>query len=147
MAAIQCHYFNRAAYRTNQGLNDLSKNEELLLAEDDLLLIGDVLRPNPNCDYRLGHFANDHAHELGTLGTMPAAWRTDSRGLALGISRIFGVTVYGTIYLILQTSLKQRILDKQTNHPSRANPQILNHYYGVQISHCAYSHACGYQTA
>ena len=56
--------------------------------------------------------------------------------MAIGVSKIFGVTVSGSQKLLPQTTLKQHILDKWTANPSRANPGIFNQYLGVEVSHC-----------
>ena len=137
--AVECHYYSRASsalFYGRQALNLLSRPEELLLAKDDLLLIAGRLQENHYCKYEISDFAADFEHEMTILGTKSSTWKTETRTLALGVSKIFGATVSGSQKLIPETTLKQHILDKWTNNPSRANPGVLNHYLGVEISHC-----------
>lgn len=134
--AVECHYYSRASFYRRQASNLLSRSEELLLAEDDLLLIAGGLQENRYCEYKISDFAADFQHEMTILGTKSSTWKTETRTLALGISKIFGATVSGSQKLIPETTLKQHILDKWTNNPSRANPGVLNQYLGVEISHC-----------
>ena len=134
--AVQCHYFSRISSFRRKTINLLSSGEELLLAEDDLLLIGGGLRTNQDCKYTLSDFKYDCASDISPLGTKESVWKPDTRSLAVGFSKYIGITVSGTQKLVPQTTLKQHILDKWTTLPSRANPGILNQYLGVEISHC-----------
>lgn len=134
--AIQCHWYSRTSYHRRRVSTLLSRSEDLLLNENDLLLIGAVFRQNQNCGYTLDDYEADYGSNMGVLGTTPSYWKQDSRGLSLGLSKIVGVTVSGSQKLIPQTSVKQHILDKWTNNPTRANPGVLNQYLGVEISNC-----------
>lgn len=134
--AVQCHYFPRISFFRRKASNLLSGGAELLLAKDDLLLIGGGLRTNEGCKYTLSDFKDDYASDISPLGTKESVWKLDSRSLAVGLSKYLGITVSGTQKLVPQTTVKQHILDKWTTLPSRANPGILNQYLGVEISHC-----------
>ena len=134
--AVQCHWYSRASFHRRCTSKLLTRSEDLLLANDDLLLIGGVFRQNHHCHYTLGDYEAEYGNGMGTLGTTPSYWKADTRGLSLGLSKVFGVTVSGSQKLIPQTTLKQHILDKWTNNATRANPGLLNQYLGVEISNC-----------
>ena len=134
--AVQCHYYSRSSFFRKKASKLLSRDPDLLLAEDDLLLIGGGLQENPECNYKLSDLWRDSALDFTVLGTKESVWRTDTRGVAIGFSKIFGLTVSGSQKLLPQTTLKQHILDKWTANPSRANPGIFNQYLGVEVSHC-----------
>lgn len=78
----------------------------------------------------------DWASDMTILGTQDSFWKTDSRTLAVGLSKYIGVTISGSQKLIPETTRKQHILDKWTTNPMRANPGILNQHLGIQVSHC-----------
>ena len=134
--AVQCHYFSRTSFFRRKASNLVSVGEELMLAEDDLLLIGSGLRINQDCTYTLLDFKDDYASDISPLGTEESVWKLDARSLFFSFSKWIGVTVSGTQKLVPQTTLKQHILDKWSSMPSRANPGILHQYHGVEISHC-----------
>ncbi|KAL8690405.1 MAG: hypothetical protein Q9218_004147, partial [Villophora microphyllina] len=136
--AVQCHYFSRSSFYRRKVSRLLSggKEKDLLLATDDLLLIGSGLSENHYCKYSIEDFSHDWASEMTVLGTQESVWKTDTRSLAIGFSKYIGVTVSGSQKLMPRTTRKQHILDKWTNAPSRCNPGILNQYLGVEISHC-----------
>ncbi len=134
--AVQCHYYSRPSFLRRKAYKLISKEPELLLAEDDVLLIGGGLKENRYCKYKMSDLARDFASDFTVLGTKESVWKTDSRSAAIGVSKFFGITVSGSQKLIPQTTLKQHILDKWTANPLRANPAIFNHYLGVQLSHC-----------
>lgn len=134
--AVQCHYYSRASFFRRKVSRLVSTERDLLLAEDDLLLIGGGLKENHYCDYKLSHFSEDFASDFTVLGTHESVWKLDSRSGGIGISKLLGITVSGTQKLIPQTTLKQHLLDKWTASPLRANPAIFNQSLGVEISHC-----------
>lgn len=134
--AVQCHWYSWTSYHRRRMSNLLSRSEDLLLAEDDLLLIGGLFQQNYNCRYTLDDYEAEYGRNMGVLGTTPSYWKADSRGLSFGLSKIAGVTVSGSQKLIPQTSVKQHILDKWTNNPTRSNPGVLNQYLGLEISDC-----------
>lgn len=131
--ATLCHYYSRFSWKASR-LH--SGTEYLVLSKGDLLLIGAGFHENRNCRYTMSAFTQASASAMTVLGTKQSVWKTDSRGLAVGLSKYLGVMVSGTQKLIPQTTLKQHILDKWTTMPSRSNPVILNQYLGVEISHC-----------
>lgn len=134
--AIPCHYFTRSSFFKRKASRLLSGRQDLLLAKDDLLLIGVGLRENPHCTYHVQDFCHDWASDMTVLGTQESVWKTDTRSLAIGFSKYIGVTLSGSQKLMPLTTRKQHILDKWTNAPERCNPGILNQYLGVEISHC-----------
>jgi hypothetical protein len=134
--AVQCHWYSWASYHRRRVSTLLSRSEDLLLDKDDLLLIGAVFQQNRGCRYTLDDYEAEYGGKMGVLGTTPSYWKADSRGLSFGLSKVLGVTVSGSQKLIPQTSIKQHILAKWTNNPTRANPGILNQYLGLEISSC-----------
>ncbi|KAL9013328.1 MAG: hypothetical protein Q9173_001972 [Seirophora scorigena] len=134
--AINCHYFSRRSFFRRKASKLLFGGDELEFAENALLLIGARFRENRNCQYTRSAFIDDVGSEMSMLGTKESVWKTESRSLALGLSRYVGITFTGTPKLIPQSTLKQHILDKWTTMPSRSNPGILNQYLGIEISHC-----------
>lgn len=112
--AVQCHYFTRSSFFRRKASNLLSGREDLLLAEDDLVLIGGGLRVNRLCRYSISDFSQDWASETTLLGTQESFWKTDTRSLAVGLSKYLGVTVAGSQKLVPQMTRKQHTLDKWT---------------------------------
>ena len=134
--AVQCHYFSRAAFFVQRTRRILPNYEELLLAEDDLLLIGEGLRDNSYCKYSISDFSSDNASKLTVLGTNKSIWKLESRNVAIGLSKYVGVTLSGIQKLIPQKTLKEHVLDKWNTKPTRSNPGIFNQHLGVEVSHC-----------
>ena len=139
--AIHCHWYSEAYFNGRRTSSLILQPENSVLFKDDLLLIGAGLRENEECRYRLADFEKDYSSSMGFLGTRPSVWQTDSRSLAFSLAKVFGVTVSGSQKLIPHTTVKQLILDKWTNNPTRANPEVLNLASGVEISHCT-GNAC-----
>ncbi|KAL8670633.1 MAG: hypothetical protein Q9168_004844 [Polycauliona sp. 1 TL-2023] len=135
-AATPCHYYSGFSFHGKRTSRLLSRNKDLLLSKGELLLIGAGFRNNERCDYTTSAFTKEFASEMTVLGTKESVWKTDSRGITVGLSKYLGVTVSGTQKLIPQTTRKQQTLDRWTASPSRRNPKILNQYLGVEISHC-----------
>jgi hypothetical protein len=134
--AIRCHWFSWASFYMRRLRNILESPESILLDSSDLLLIGAGFRQNLECKYTLEDFEEDYDDGMAVIGTTPESWRIESRSLALGFSKLFGVVVTGAQKKIPQTTLKQHILDTWSNKPTRANPGMLNLYVGLEISHC-----------
>lgn len=134
--AIPCHWQTWASFYRTKLSSLITRNETINLAPDDLLLIGGGFRHNRECDYTLENFVEDFEHQMRPIGSTPETWRLDTRSLGLSFSKIVGISVTGTQKKIPETTVKQHILDKWSNKPERANPGVLNMYYGLEISHC-----------
>ncbi|KAL8910842.1 MAG: hypothetical protein Q9172_007779 [Xanthocarpia lactea] len=136
--ATRCHYISRLEFTRRSASRILfgDREDDLSTSNDDLLLIGAGLHENRRCQYGLSDLTYETQSEVRFLGTRESVWRTDSRGIALVLSKYLGITVSGTQKFIPQTTLKQHILHKWTTNPSRANPGILDQLLGVEISHC-----------
>ena len=134
--AVNCHYFSRASFFVRKTSKLLSRHEDPLLAEDDKLLIGGGLHENGYCGYSIKDFKQDWALDTSVLGTHESIWRMESRNLAIGVSKYFGITVSGSQKLVPRTTLKEHILDKWSTNPARSNPGIMNQYLCIEISHC-----------
>ncbi|KAI4218325.1 MAG: hypothetical protein L6R36_009017, partial [Xanthoria steineri] len=131
-----CHYSSRSSFVRKETSRLLANMDELALSQDDLLLIGAGFCENASCNYTMSAFTKENASAMTVLGTKDSAWKWDSRGLTVGLSKYMGVTMSGTQKLMPQTTLKQHVLDKWTTMPSQSNPAVLNQYLGVEISHC-----------
>jgi Ubiquitin family len=134
--AIRCHWDNWATFYRRRMTHYFTRSQDVLLSPNDLLLIGGTFRLNRECKYTINDFEADFEDRLSVLGTTPETWRTETRSLAVSLAKIVGVTATGTQKKIPQTTLKQHILDKWSNNPTRANPGVLNQYLGLEISHC-----------
>jgi hypothetical protein len=116
----------------------LALSKQLYMEMNDLLLIGTRFRINENCKYTLDHFEEDYGHSMGVLGAEHSVWEheLDSRSGSFTIAKIVGVQVSGTQKRRPETTLKQSTLAKWKTNPERSNPEILNQYLGIEISHC-----------
>ncbi|CAL8577370.1 hypothetical protein XPA_003201 [Xanthoria parietina] len=117
-----CHYSSRSSFVRKEASRLLANMDELALSQDDLLLIGAGFCENASCNYTMSALTKENASAMTVLGTKDSAWKWDSRGLTVGLSKYLGVTVSGTQKLMPQTTLKQHILDKWTTMPSRSEP-------------------------
>ncbi|SPO01353.1 uncharacterized protein DNG_04029 [Cephalotrichum gorgonifer] len=134
--AVRCHWHSHSSWMRGLAMKLLPPSEDLCLSPDDLLLIGDVMTENHACRFTLDHYEAGYGNLMGELGTKDSEWRWDTRGVSGTLSKIFGVTISGTQKRIPQTPLKEKILDKWKSVPERRNPQVLNQYLGVEVSHC-----------
>ncbi|KAM7216361.1 hypothetical protein V8F06_008283, partial [Rhypophila decipiens] len=134
---FKCHWHNKDSWLKALGWKYLPPADNNYLSPDDLLLIEDIMVEKDRCGYTLDGYEKDYGGGLNDLGTRDSSWRWDNRGMSLGISKIFGVTVAGTQKRIPETTLKETILNKWLNNPERRNPHVLNQYLGVEISHCS----------
>jgi hypothetical protein len=134
--AIKCHWYSRMSWIRGLTRKILPPSEDSYLSPDDLLLIGDAMVENFDCQYSLDHYEADYGGLMGELDTKLSSWMWDTRGVTIGFSKIFGVSVSGTQKRIPDTPLKQKILDKWLNAPDRRNPSMLNQFLGVEVSNC-----------
>jgi hypothetical protein len=134
--AVRCHWYSWSSFQRRRVSTLLSRTKELPLAKDDLLLIGTRFRENEHCNYTLDDFERNYGFDMGVLGTVRSTWDSDTRNVTGSFSKIFGISLGLTQKKKPETSLKQLILDKWKNEPTRANPGSLNQLLGVEISHC-----------
>jgi hypothetical protein len=135
-AVIRCHWDSWFTFYRKRLGNILGVVDEILLHPNDVLLIGGVFRENDRCDYTLRDFEEDFKEQETSLGTRPETWRWDTRNATIGGAYFGSASVAGTQKRIPQTTVKQRLLDKWSNNPTRVNPGSLNMYYGLEISNC-----------
>jgi hypothetical protein len=133
---IRCHWSNWVSFYRRRMTNLFGGESNVWLTSDDNLLIGGGIRENYNCNYKFEDFEEDFEDYTHVLGTSPECWRMDTRSGALSFSKLFGASISGTQKKIPQKSSKQVILDKWSINPRRANPGMLNQYFGLEISHC-----------
>ncbi|PVH72578.1 hypothetical protein DL98DRAFT_520408 [Cadophora sp. DSE1049] len=108
------------------------------MAVDDKLLIGNKTRINNDCTYSLQEYEMNYSDMTNSLGTMPSAWKLDGVTMAVQLTapKIVAFQIQGNVKKVPETTVKQYIWTKWTLQPERANPGILNNYFGVEISHC-----------
>lgn len=134
-SAVLCHWDSWGSFHQRQS-NLLPQDKSISLIKDDLLLIGMRFRENTSCRYTLDDFESDFGSGMNSLGTSESSWAWESRGAGFSLSKVIGVSVQGTQKKIPETSMKQHMIGKWTSNPTRANPKVLNHFLGVEISHC-----------
>jgi hypothetical protein len=136
--AVKCHWYSwREDYR-RRFTTLLTKKDDLTMAVDDKLLIGDEIRIKHDCTYSLQEYEMAYGDMINSLGTKPSAWKLDSVAMAVQLSapKVVAFQIQGNVKKVPETTVKQYLWTKWSLQPERANPGILNNYFGVEISHC-----------
>lgn len=129
--AVECHWYNSSI-----SIEEHHKRVGPFLRQDDLLLIGGRLQSNDACMYTINHFQGHFGMDLCPLGTFPETFRLDSRTLGITAGQYVTIGVSGTQRRQPGVTLKENILNKLKNNPDNANIEWLNHFLGLEISHC-----------
>jgi hypothetical protein len=118
--------------------NLVTRTEELTMSVDDKLLIGTELRQNPSCNYTLQEYEMSYGQLMRTLGPKPSTWKLDGATMAVQVAapKVVAFQIQGNVKKVPETTIKQFIMDRWRFEPERANPGILNSYFGLEISHC-----------
>jgi hypothetical protein len=108
------------------------------MAVDDKLLIGNEIRINSGCTYSLQEYEMNYSDMASSLGTMPSTWKLDGVTMAVQLTapKVVAFQIQGNVKKVPETTVKQHLWTKWSFQPERANPGILNNYFGVEISHC-----------
>lgn len=136
--AVRCHWYNWKDDQRRRFSNLFSRSEELLMSVGDKLLIGAELTIKRSCDYTLQEFEMNYGSQICDLGPRASSWKFDGGAVALQVAapKIITIQLEGTFKKIPETTVKQSIWQKWKFKPERANPEVLNNYYGVEMSHC-----------
>ncbi|EMD64591.1 hypothetical protein COCSADRAFT_115413 [Bipolaris sorokiniana ND90Pr] len=136
--AIRCHWYNWAHDFRLRFSNLVTRSEELTMSVNDKLLIGTELRLNPNCNYTLQEYEMSYDQMMRPLGPRPSSWKLDGATLGIQIAapKVVAFQIQGNVKKVPETTIKQFIMEKWRFEPERANPGILNSYFGLEISHC-----------
>ncbi|KAL1596648.1 hypothetical protein SLS60_009296 [Paraconiothyrium brasiliense] len=136
--AVQCHWYSWPQDYMRRFSSLISRSETLSMNLNDKLLIGTDLRENPSCTYTLAEFEMNYGDLMRTLGPGPSSWMLDGATVAVQFTapKVVAFQIQGNVKKIPETTVKQFALDKWRFQPERANPGILNSFFGVEISHC-----------
>lgn len=136
--AVKCHWYSWAQDYRRRFSTLLSRTVDLTMAVDDKLLIGNEVRTNNSCTYSLQEYEMNYSDMINSLGTMPSAWKLD--GVTMGVQltgpKVVAFQIQGNVKKVPETTIKQYLWTKWSLQPERANPGILNNYFGVEVSHC-----------
>lgn len=137
---IECHWYswaslNRGPAKAHRKKEDKTSKDPLI-PRNSRLRIGASLRRNESCRYTLDEYESEYAHTMVPLGTTEPAWRLDTRTVGFSAAQYAGINVSGTQKKIPSTTLKEKIWNKITQSPKRANLCFLNQFLVVEISHC-----------
>lgn len=136
--AVKCHWYSWTQDYRRRFSTLLTKTDELTMAVNDKLLIGNDIRINDGCTYSLQEYEMNYSDMINTLGTMPSAWKLDGVTLSVQLTapKVVAFQIQGNVKKVPETTIKQHLWTKWSLQPERANPGILNNYFGVEISHC-----------
>jgi hypothetical protein len=136
--AVKCHWYSWTQDYRRRFSTLLSKTDDLTMGVDDKLLIGNEIRINNGCTYSLQEYEMNYSDRINSLGTMPSAWKLDgvTMGVQLTAPKVVAFQIQGNVKKVPETTVKQHLWTKWNFQPERANPGILNNYFGVEISHC-----------
>jgi hypothetical protein len=142
--AVNCHWYSWASVNGGEAKIQPTPaksgkdrgTEDFSIPKGTRLCIGASLRLNKTCSYTLDEYESEYAQTMVPLGTTETVWRPDTRTIGFSATQYIGVTVSGTQKKIPSTTLKDRIWNKLSQNPTRANPCFLNQFLVVEISHC-----------
>jgi hypothetical protein len=136
--AVKCHWYSWTQDYRRRFSTLITRTDDLTMAVDDKLLIGNEVRINRSCTYSLQEYEMNYSDMINSLGTMPSAWKLDgvTMGVQLSAPKVVAFQIQGNVKKVPETTVKQHLWTKWSLQPERANPGILNNYFGVEISHC-----------
>jgi hypothetical protein len=136
--AVKCHWYNWTQDYRRRFSSLLTRTVDLTMAVDDKLLIGNETRIKNGCTYSLQEYEMNYSDMINSLGTMPSAWKLDgvTIGVQLTAPKLVAFQIQGNVKKVPETTIKQHLWTKWSLQPERANPGILNSYFGLEISHC-----------
>ncbi|KEF54271.1 uncharacterized protein A1O9_09437 [Exophiala aquamarina CBS 119918] len=139
--ALPCHWYSSKRFLARKYFpSPFRGSSTLTMALDSLLLIGNNIRENNECDYMLNDFQADYEDCFKPLEVKEGGWAWDTRGVqtSFGFSKIVtgSVGVSGTQKRQPAVTRRQAIISKWKNKPEKANAAVLNLGLAVEISHC-----------
>ncbi|KAH6706628.1 hypothetical protein BKA61DRAFT_698509 [Leptodontidium sp. MPI-SDFR-AT-0119] len=126
---VKCHWYSWTQDSRRRFSTLLTKWDDLTMAVDNKLLIGNNIRINNNCTYSLQEYEMNYSDMTNSLDGVTMA-------VQLTAPKIVAFQIQGNVKKVPETTVKQYLWTKWTLQPERANPGILNNYFGVEISHC-----------
>ncbi|KAH8807584.1 hypothetical protein F5884DRAFT_731446, partial [Xylogone sp. PMI_703] len=135
---VRCHWYSWTQDYRRRFSTLFSKTDNLTMAVNDRLLIGDEVQMNNKCTYSLQEYEMDYYDRINELGTKPSAWKLDGVSMAVQLSapKVFAFQIQGNVKRVPETTVKEHLWTKWNFQPERANPAILNSCFAVEISHC-----------
>ncbi|KAI9152315.1 Ubiquitin-60S ribosomal protein L40 [Paramyrothecium foliicola] len=139
---IRCHWYSWAGEQRRR-LSSLipgssSRTEHLTMGLDDKLLIRTEMTVKHGCTYSLTDYEMNYSDHIREAGPKPSSWRFDGVAVTLQVAapKVMAIQIEGQSKRIPETTVKEFAWQKWNSCPGRANPGILNNYYGVEISNC-----------
>lgn len=105
--------------------------------KDQLLLIGSRLRVNKHCDYTLSQYTQDCGSKMEILGTAPETWGLDTLNVGITVGQIGTFACNGVVKKKPKITIKASIWNQLHMSAKRTNMAWLDHFLGVEISHCS----------
>ncbi|KAH8765886.1 hypothetical protein F5882DRAFT_474438 [Hyaloscypha sp. PMI_1271] len=136
--AVKCHWYSWAQDYRRRFSTLLTRSDDLTMAVDDKLLIGNEIRINNGCTYSPQEYETNYSDMTSSLGAIPSTWKLDGVTMAVQLTapKVVAFQIQGNVKKVPETTVKQYLWTKWSFQPERANPGILNNYFGVEISHC-----------
>jgi Ubiquitin family len=136
--AVACHWYSWTEEGRRRFSELFARTEVIYMGLNDKLLIGTAVSVKPGCTYTMQEYEMNYGDIIRGLGPKPSTWKLDGVGVAVQLAapKVITFQVQGQVKKIPEMTVKQSIWGKWTFKPERANPGILNDYYGVEISHC-----------
>jgi hypothetical protein len=138
---VNCHWYSWAEEqrrRLSRIITSHARAEDLTMSVDDKLLIGTEMRVNKGCDFSLQEYESTYDNLIREAGPRPSSWRFDGIAVSLQIAapKLAMIQIEGQSKRLPEKTVKESAWQRWNANPERANPGILNTYYGVEISHC-----------
>ncbi|KAI1377583.1 hypothetical protein F4677DRAFT_41307 [Hypoxylon crocopeplum] len=139
---VKCHWYSWAEEQRRRLSNLFSRSsaggEGLTMSLDDRLLIGTEMSIKHDCTFSLQEYEMNFGDVIRESGPKPSTWRFDGVAVSLQIAapKVITLQIEGQTKRVPQTTVKENAWQKWNSNPERANPGILNNYFGVEISHC-----------
>ncbi|KAI3325876.1 hypothetical protein HD806DRAFT_426204 [Xylariaceae sp. AK1471] len=139
---VKCHWYSWAEVQRRRLSRIFTGRqahaEELSISLEDKLLIGTELTVNGGCDFSLQEYEMNYGDIIREAGPRPSSWRFDGVAVSLQLAapKFVTIQIEGQTKRLPEKTVKENAWQKWNTNPERANPGILNNYYGVEISHC-----------
>ncbi|KAI1840949.1 hypothetical protein JX266_012885 [Neoarthrinium moseri] len=139
---FKCHWYSWAEEQRRRlarfFVEPITGSQDLTMSLDDKLLIGTEMTTNPACTFTLQEYEMNFGDLLTELGPKPSTWKFDGIAMSLQLAapKVVAIQIQGQTKRIPEVSVKEHTWQRWNSNPERANPGVLNNYYGVEISHC-----------
>ncbi|KAH7035982.1 uncharacterized protein B0I36DRAFT_347689 [Microdochium trichocladiopsis] len=136
---VKCHWYSwQEEQRRRLSRFFSGSRENLTMALDDKLLIGTNMSVNHGCTFSLQEYEMNYNDKIREAGPRPSRWKFDGLAMSLQVAAqgFVVLQIEGQTKRLPETTVKESAWQKWSSNPERANPGILNSYYGVEISNC-----------